>query len=54
MDVLQILSKLPQLRRVNLSYQFLYGALPANLSFASLEALILTTTYLMVRMAALS
>ena len=48
--MLQILSQLPKLRRINFSHQFLYSALPANLSFASLESLTLHTTYLMVRM----
>ena len=52
-DVLQVLSKLPQLRQIDLSYQYLYGTLPANISFASLAILTLATTYLTVGMASL-
>ena len=54
MDVWQVLARLPQLQQVDLSHQFLYGALPANLSFASLEGLTLTTTYLTVGIGSLS
>ena len=54
MDVLQVLARLPQLQQVDLSYQFVYGALPASLSFASLEGLTLTATYLTVRTGSLS
>ncbi len=46
--MLQVLSKLPQLSQVDLSYQYVYGALPANISFARLEVLTLVTTYLTV------
>ncbi len=52
--MLQILSGLPKLQQIDFSYQYLYGTLPANISFASLEVLTLATTYLTVGTVSLS
>ena len=47
-DVLQILSRLPELRTLDLGHQHLSGSLPTNVSFASLTTLRLTNTHITV------
>ena len=47
-DVLQILSQLPELKTLDLGHQHLSGTLPTNVSFASLTTLRLTNTHITV------
>ena len=52
-DVLQAASVLPRLTKLDFTNQFLTGTLPANISFPSLEELILVNNDITVRSIAL-